>query len=57
MWLLRCKWKLWLLPGLLEVPLERGSSMNHLKTPVVVSMAEHFTCLKYNMHDGEIRWF
>ena len=28
--------------------------MNHLITPVVVSMAEHFSCLKHNTHNGEI---
>jgi hypothetical protein len=27
---------------------------NHLMTPVVVSMAEHFSCLKHNTHNGEI---
>ncbi len=27
---------------------------NHLMTPVVVSMAEHFLCLKHNTHNGEI---
>ncbi len=54
MWLLQCNWKLWLLLGLLEVCLERGSSKNHWKMPIVVSVVEHFTCLKNNMHDGEI---
>jgi hypothetical protein len=27
---------------------------NHLMTPVVVSVAEHFPCLKHNTHNGEI---
>ncbi len=43
-----------LLLSLLEVPLKGGGSMNHLMTLVVVSVAEHFTCLKNNMHNGEI---
>jgi hypothetical protein len=54
MWLLWCIWELWLLLGLLEVLIERGGSRNHLMTPVVVSVAEHFPCLKNNTHDGEI---
>ncbi len=28
--------------------------VNHLMTPVVVSMAEHISCLKHNTHNGEI---
>jgi hypothetical protein len=43
-----------LLLGFLDILLERGGSTNHLMTPIFVSVAEHFTCLKNNMHNEEI---
>jgi hypothetical protein len=46
-WLLLrwCRWKriLW-----------RWLNVNHLMTPVGVSMAEHFRCLEHNAHNGEV---
>ena len=47
-WLL-LRWRRWK-----RILCGRLLDANHLMTLVVVSMAEHFSCLKHNTHNGEI---
>jgi hypothetical protein len=54
LWWLLLLWLWWLLLLRCKRNLLWMLVVNHLMMPVVVSVVEHFPCLKHNMHNGEI---